>query len=336
MKDSLKQHKWTIHWSIFVLLIVLFVLTAIFYENRIWVGNVLQTQGTVIGIYLTIIIFLFSKEDSDKQFREHLEELQKLNLKQIQAVQSSTQQQVTTLQELNGKQIEALQSSTEKQIYTLQDLHYLRGRGLAEEMGDVYGVSHVLCGIGNVYFLQKKYALARSFFDSSLVLAKKSGFPELIRNSEFRLGKTDSVQGNAAGAFEHYKQYILYRDSISNNETRKAIMKSQLKYEFEKKEAVMKEHQEKERAVAEEKNRRQQIVIWAVACGLLLVVLFSAVVFRTLKTTRRQKIIIEEKQKDILASIRYAERIQTSLLPTEKHIDKMLSRSKTDVGQKKD
>ena len=35
--------------------------------------------------------------------------------------------------------------------------------------------------------------------------------------------------------------------------------------------------------------------------------------------------IIEEKNKDILDSIRYAKRIQTSLMPTEKYIERILS-----------
>jgi len=36
-----------------------------------------------------------------------------------------------------------------------------------------------------------------------------------------------------------------------------------------------------------------------------------------------QKELLEEKQKEILDSIRYAKRIQTSLLPTERYLDKV-------------
>lgn len=41
-----------------------------------------------------------------------------------------------------------------------------------------------------------------------------------------------------------------------------------------------------------------------------------------------QKEIIEEKNKDITASITYAKRIQQSLLPTDKYIDKNIKRLK--------
>jgi len=168
--------------------------------------------------------------------------------------------------------------------------------------------------------------LAFSYSDSSLTLSKELGFPAKIRNAELNLSKIDSALGNYATAFEHYKQFVIYRDSISNQETRKAGIKSQLKYEYEKKEAVMKEQQKKDQALSAEKNRRQQIIIWSVAAGLLLVIGFAGFVFRSLKVTREQKLIIEEKQKDILDSIRYAKRIQQSLLPNEKYFDKNLKR----------
>jgi hypothetical protein len=43
------------------------------------------------------------------------------------------------------------------------------------------------------------------------------------------------------------------------------------------------------------------------------------------KQLSEQKKLIEEKQKEILDSIRYARRIQRSLLPTEKYISRAIS-----------
>lgn len=81
----------------------------------------------------------------------------------------------------------------------------------------------------------------------------------------------------------------------------------------------------------------------------MLVVTFSVFILRALsitkkqkKTIENQKVIverqkllvdeknkaIEEKQKDILDSIRYANRIQQSLLPTEKYISKIIEQGK--------
>ena len=70
--------------------------------------------------------------------------------------------------------------------------------------------------------------------------------------------------------------------------------------------------------------------------------MFLAFIFRSLRVTRKQKLfierknretehqkaIIEVKNKDIMDSIRYAKRIQQSLLPTEKYIDRNINHLK--------
>ena len=202
--------------------------------------------------------------------------------------------------------------------------YYNNSVKLMEEIGDKRGLANAFLNIGNIYFSRKNYSLSNSYFKNSLLISKELGFPQNIRNAEEKLSLIDAATNNFIGAFEHYKQFIIYRDSLNNETTRKASIKNQLKYEFEKKEAVIKEQQEKERAIAEEKNHFQQIVILSVLIGLCLVLVFAAFVFRTLKITRYQKLIIEEKQKEILDSIRYAKRIQLSLLPSEKYIDRNL------------
>jgi len=222
--------------------------------------------------------------------------------------------------------------------------YYHRALKLMRTLGNKQGMAASFNYLGSIYLKlgikgnvspakQKNYLIAQKYLDSSLVLSKQLGFPVEIRNAEQFLSQIDSAKGNYSGAFEHYKQFIIYRDSINNQSTRKASIKSQLKYEYEKKEAVIKEQQEKERAISEEQNSRQQIIIWSVGCGLLFVIVFVAFVFRSLKTTREQKIIIEEKQKEILDSINYAKRIQMALIPSEKQIHQILKKLKTHEGK---
>jgi hypothetical protein len=116
MNNKPLKIKWILHWSLLVLLITVFILVAVFFEDKQWVNNVLQSLGTIAGIYLTLIIFLHSKEESDLQFQKQLEHLQALTNKQIEALQLSTEKQINVLQELTSIQIEALQKSTSEEI----------------------------------------------------------------------------------------------------------------------------------------------------------------------------------------------------------------------------
>jgi serine phosphatase RsbU (regulator of sigma subunit) len=220
--------------------------------------------------------------------------------------------------------------------------YYERSKKMREDIGDQQGIASSLHNIAVVYLKlaseseskankQKYLSLALSHTDSSLVLSKNLGFPANIRNAEKMLSKIDSANGNYAGAFEHYKQFVFYKDSINNEVNHQASIKNQLKYVFEKKEAVLKEQHEKERAVVKEKSRFQQIVIWSVVGGLVLLTIFSFFIFRSLQQNQKankiitlqkelvedKNLIIEEKQKEIIDSINYARRIQYSLLAHE-------------------
>jgi tetratricopeptide (TPR) repeat protein len=214
--------------------------------------------------------------------------------------------------------------------------YYKRSLKIKREMGDKRGIAYAFANLGLLHYTAftvkpsgpgaKDLSLAFNYSDSALKLSKKIGFPENIKNSQRLLSDIENERHNYQSAFEHYKQYVLFRDSINNEQTRKASVKHQLKYEYEKKEAVIKEQQEKERLVAEQKSRFQNIVIASVLIGMLLVVIFAIFIFRSLKTTRRQKLLIEHKQKEILDSIHYAKRIQTALIPDEKHFERSLHR----------
>ncbi|HEX7415077.1 MAG TPA: hypothetical protein VF411_13615, partial [Bacteroidia bacterium] len=101
-----------------------------------------------------------------------------------------------------------------------------------------------------------------------------------------------------------------------------------------------KAEQDKKDAIAAEEKQKQQIVIYAVAGVLLLVVVFSVFLYRRFKITQRQKQVIEEqkqqvdkaytqlheKNEEVMASIRYAKRIQDALMTSEKYIHKTLNR----------
>jgi hypothetical protein len=117
-----------------------------------------------------------------------------------------------------------------------------------------------------------------------------------------------------------------------------------LNYEFEKKEAATKANQDKKDAVALAEKRKQKTVLLLVSCVLILVFVFAGLIFRSLRITRKQKHvievknketeeqkrIIEQKNKDIVDSIYYAKRIQTALITSEKYIDRNLNKLQRD------
>ena len=112
IQNWMKNYKWIIHWFIFSTIAIVLIVISLFSEKTEWIKDMMQTLATISGIYLTLIIFLQSKEESDKHFREHIDYLQKLNKNQIDVLTENTQKQIEALQDSTSEQI----SSFEQQI----------------------------------------------------------------------------------------------------------------------------------------------------------------------------------------------------------------------------
>lgn len=213
--------------------------------------------------------------------------------------------------------------------------YYFRALKMAEELGNKNGIAIALGNIGSLYIKTGKFVEAEEYLKQSIVLADSIGALNRVRNNEEALSQLYDTTGRHKLALEHYKKYITARDSINNEENTKKQTRFEMQYEFDKKEAKAKAEAEKKEAVAAAERRKQQIILWSVISGLLLVFAFAAFILRAYRQIKKknieidgQKRIIEEKQNDILASIRYARRIQNAMLPTEKYLNRIIKQAR--------
>jgi tetratricopeptide (TPR) repeat protein len=190
--------------------------------------------------------------------------------------------------------------------------------------------------IGVLYLKQKKHDQAKSYSLKAINISTQIGDLVGVMEVNKNLSEICNATGDHKTALEYYKQYVITKDSVFNTEKNKQFTRNEMNYEFEKKEAATKAGQEKKDAVTAAEKKKQQTVLLLVSCVLILVFIFAGFIFRSLSITRKQKSlielknketeeqkkIIEEKNKDILDSIRYAKRIQQSLLPTEKYFER--------------
>lgn len=146
--------------------------------------------------------------------------------------------------------------------------------------------------------------------------------------------------GNHKEAYEDLQKHIVIKDSLINSDNQKAISELEKKYELNEKEKENQLLNEKIR-VSEVESSRQQITI--VLIGIILIIV-AVVVFILIRQNRQKNQInhqlgeknniIEEKNKlveaqhkDITDSIKYAERIQSAILPPDKLIKTILPES---------
>jgi len=218
---------------------------------------------------------------------------------------------------------------------------FLTAQAVFDALGEKQGLSSTYEHLGSLYMLQKKPSEAKIYFLKALTLSKKIGHKEVIKDSYNGLAKLDSASKNYSGAFENFKQFILYRDSLINEESKTKTLQSAMQYGFDKKttaDSVKNVENQKVTAAQilaqEAQIKQEQITRYGLYGGLILVIAFLGFVLNRFrvsnrqkkiievqnKKTEEQKTIIEEKNKDIMDSIRYAKRIQSALLKEEDHV----------------
>ncbi len=227
-----------------------------------------------------------------------------------------------------GNNLEALKNHTE-------------ALKLREKRENKQQIAASYINIGSDYVLLKNYTPAKFHLNYGLKLAKEIGKKEWIKNAYVSLAFMDSAMGNWHEAYINHKLYILYKDSLINEENTKKTVQAQMNYEFDKKEQATKLKQEKKDAILEQEMQKQKLVRNSFMGGFGLLLMLAVVVIRAYhqkqkandqleeknKTIELQKKEVEHKNEEITSSIEYALRIQTAILPPQKIVKQYLENS---------
>lgn len=117
---------------------------------------------------------------------------------------------------------------------------YLLAIKLFLETGNKFAAGITYTSMAAVYFDLKDFPLAKKNLNDALSIARELESIEGAKTIYELMTRLDSASGNWPEAFRHHKLFILYRDSLTGEETTNKIMKSQLQYEFDKKEDSLK------------------------------------------------------------------------------------------------
>jgi tetratricopeptide (TPR) repeat protein len=212
---------------------------------------------------------------------------------------------------------------------------------LKQAINDIIGIAASYTNLGVIYTLMNNPIKGREMQQLALAISISTHDKETLASCYNGLSAADSALGNYKSAFENYKQFILYRDSLINEESNQKILRAQMQYEFGKKAAAdsvvnVKQQEIKNAEIARQKTeikakRNQQYFLFG---GLVLVLFFALVMYNRFKITskqkqeiERQKNLVEVKQSEIIDSIKYASRIQKALLPSENYIKNKLKKN---------
>jgi len=198
---------------------------------------------------------------------------------------------------------------------------------LRREIEDNKGMTDAYYLMGTILYNNKQFEAARSYADSCLWLARKTGFTNPMKNASLLLYKIARDNKDYKVALEHLAQYSTMKDSMMNDETKQAAMQNQLKHEFEIKQVSDSLKFADEARIQEiemESERKQKYGSFALIGLMAVALMLGFFGYRKIKNANHiissQKEIVEEKNKEILDSINYAKRLQSAILITPEEL----------------
>ena len=167
--------------------------------------------------------------------------------------------------------------------------YYREALGQYEETQNKFGASLALYNLGRLYADQKKYAEAMAFAQRSLADAKAIGVLDQTYHTEKLISDLYGSLNDPTASLAHYKNYIVARDSITNQENNKKLALAEVNSEYKRKEALL----------IEKAKRQTQFAIFSIVAVLLIIVLIL-VIYNRRQVKRRltlQKEVAEYEQK---------------------------------------
>lgn len=224
-----------------------------------------------------------------------------------------------------------LKSSEKKYAESLAALD--KAMELFNQVGQLYGIGVTYQAIGKTYYdMGEKGTALNNYLKAYEVHMKRNAFDN-IKESAFAISQTFKDLGDFESALAYHEKYMIYNDSVFNQQSRKQLLEVETKYLTADKEKEIKlKTLELETSAEKVKSRTMFLFIFAgVSVVLLILAFFAYKQYRQKKMANirvmLQKNIIEEKNKSITESIRYAQYIQGSILPDDDMIYYVLGES---------
>jgi tetratricopeptide (TPR) repeat protein len=199
---------------------------------------------------------------------------------------------IGTIYEGQGRYAEALES-------------HQKALTIRERIGDQRGMASSYNNIGIIHRVQGRYTQALEAFQKALAIAQPLGLQDYLDDLYLNLAQTDSALAASGlthlwkSAYLHHRLYAAYKDSVLNEASIRKQAQLESQYEYDKKTALLKAEQEKERALAtaQLRQRETQRNLSLLALGIALIGLVTFVILY--RKIRQQRDLIQKQSDEI-------------------------------------
>lgn len=214
---------------------------------------------------------------------------------------------------------------------------YEKSLALKEKIGINTRYLVTLHNLGKIYYQINKPHKAIDILEKGHEISIEKNLPQQEVTYKESLSKAYKKAGKYKTALNYHEEYTQFKDSLTRKNNDEKLAELEAEFNKEKRELEI-QNLKKQQFLKDAKHKEQlkrehlQKVVFAGGFGLALVL--ALIIFRGLRQKQRshriieaqkgevelQKNKVEEKNKEIVSSINYAQRIQNALLKSEEHI----------------
>ncbi len=174
------------------------------------------------------------------------------------------------------------------------DINFQRSLKINEEIEDLEQKAELLTEMANLYLNQKKFNKSISFAEQAVEIGNKLQALPRLEEAYHVLALAYENQNNINAAYTYFKKYIKIKDSIYSDEEHKQIQK-ETKYQVDKKNQEIETQRIKQEAEQKAMRLRMSILLG----GLVAMLLFAFILYRSYKQKTKANVILEEQKKEI-------------------------------------
>nr|WP_315142265.1 adenylate/guanylate cyclase domain-containing protein [uncultured Flavobacterium sp.] len=164
-----------------------------------------------------------------------------------------------------------------------------------ETIEDFYGISEYLIHLSDIYTKEQKLDKAIKAATRSYQLATKNGYKDQISSASLQLSKLYEMTKKSSLSLSYFKNYVAYKDSVSNIKTVQELADLRTNFEVSKKQAQV-NLLEKETEIQQLKAKKQQNIIYATVVAIVLIIMLVIGLFRRYQFIKKTKAIIENEK----------------------------------------
>ena len=197
----------------------------------------------------------------------------------------------------------------------------------------------IFLNIGDEYSKLNKTDSAIFYYEKAYQISKNEKLYYDLEYLSYTLAVIFQKKNNLKKFSEYILLHLNYKDSNEKINKTQQIISQQLEFDFSRKQiadSISYLNKEKinlaQLEIFNTKSKSDKLIKIFLLIFLVVIASVAFFIFSRLRLTKKQnkiiaeqKQIVEEKQKEILASINYAKRIQTAILPQEKYIERKLN-----------